>query len=47
MKKLKRIKLYTLLYWNTFLGYFKPREKSDVYIYEDKHEVERHTNKKD
>jgi hypothetical protein len=45
--KLKRIKLYILLYWNTFLSHFQRREKTDVFIYEDKSEVEQNTDKKD
>ena len=47
MKKfLKKIKLYTLLYWNTFIFRFKKKENHDVYIYEEQNELERNTNKK-
>ena len=35
-KKIKKIKLYLLLYWNTFLKRFKKKEKHDNFIYEDK-----------
>lgn len=33
--KIRKIKLYMLLYWNTFLNKFKKSRKHDVYIYED------------
>ena len=47
MKKfLRKIKLYTLLYWNTFIFRFKKKENHDVYIYEEQNELERNTNKK-
>ena len=35
-KKIKKIKFYLLLYWNTFLKRFKKKEKHDNFIYEDK-----------
>ena len=35
-KKITKIKLYLLLYWNTFLKRFKKKEKHDTFIYEDK-----------
>lgn len=33
--KIRKLRLYMLLYWNTFLNRFKKREKNDVFIYED------------
>tara|TARA_B100000035_G_C20815791_1_gene472015 strand:+ start:579 stop:689 length:111 start_codon:yes stop_codon:yes gene_type:complete len=33
--KIKKLKLYMLLYWNTFLNKFKKPREHDVYIYED------------
>ena len=39
-KKLKKIKLYILLYWNTFLSRFKKDEKYDDFIYEDPEDID-------
>lgn len=44
--KTKRLKLYFLLYWNTFLNLFKKKPEYDYFIYEDEDEVERNRNKK-
>ncbi len=45
MKLKKKIKLYILLYWHTFLSKFKKREQQDVFIYEDNNEMERDNNR--
>lgn len=47
-KKIRKIKLYILLYWNTFLSRFKKDETYDDFIYEDDpNDMERYKNYKD